>query len=93
MLDYFCILHLNIILTVEDVASYEPCLFISMNQMVHIFFSLPPPAQLIPLKVEHGNTFFYISHIQNSLAALSEVQINPSEVEEYTLQILASNEV
>lgn len=62
-----------------------------------------PLSQFVSLKVEHGNVFVFFvffsssspfSHItQNFLVALSEVQINPGEVEEYTLQILASNEV
>lgn len=41
------------------------------------------------LKAEHGK----ISQIQNSPAAPSEVQINPSEAEGQSVKVLASNEV
>lgn len=40
-----------------------------------------------------GAFFSFIYRTSKTRAALSEVQINPSEVEECTLQILASNEV
>ncbi len=65
-----------------------------MNQTEPVFFLSASLPQLIPPESRTWEHFYiYISHIQNSLAALSEVQINPSEEEEYTLQILASNEV
>lgn len=66
-----------------------------MNQ---IFFLFPPSSSVHTSESRTWELYIYIffffhSHIQNSLAALSEVQINPSEVEECVLQILASNEV
>ena len=85
-----------IILTGDRVECCEPTRFhVHKSNVTQSFFLL---LALTPLKVEHGSIFFlfpfFIHHTSpNSPAALLEVQINPIELEEYTLQVLASNEV
>lgn len=63
-LDYFCILHWNIILTVKDEACYESYHFTFPWIKQNTSFFSPLFLGSCLLKVEHGSIFLFFSHIQ-----------------------------